>query len=62
MNWLGSFAVGLFFPIMTASMSQDIVFAIFGIICLLAVLFVKFRVPETQGESLEQIEKKWSFK
>lgn len=33
-NWVGSFAVGLLFPIMTASMPQDAVFAIFGVICL----------------------------
>lgn len=34
-NWIGSFLVGLLFPIMTASMSQEAVFAIFGVICLL---------------------------
>ena len=47
---------------MTAAMSQEIVFAIFGVICFLAVLFVKFRVPETHGKSLEQIEREWSNK
>lgn len=56
-NWIGSFVVGLLFPIMTSSMSQEIVFAIFGIICLLGVLFVRTRVPETRGHTLEEIEK-----
>ncbi|BAK20936.1 arabinose-proton symporter [Melissococcus plutonius ATCC 35311] len=56
LNWLGSFLVGLLFPIMTAHMSQEIVFAIFGVICLLGVLFVQFFVPETRGRTLEQIE------
>ncbi|WP_409021773.1 sugar porter family MFS transporter [Dellaglioa sp. P0083] len=56
-NWIGSFLVGLLFPIMTASMPQDAVFAIFGIICLLGVLFIRFFVPETRGRSLEDIEK-----
>ncbi|WP_224400673.1 sugar porter family MFS transporter [Corynebacterium poyangense] len=55
-NWIGSFAVGLAFPIMSASMSQEIVFAIFGGICALGVLFVLTRVPETRGRSLEDIE------
>lgn len=55
-NWLGSFAVGLLFPIMTASMPQSSVFAIFGIISIIAVLFVKFAVPETYGKTLEEIE------
>lgn len=55
-NWIGSFAVGLLFPIMTASMPQEAVFAIFGVICLLGVAFIRFAVPETRGRSLEEIE------
>ncbi|WP_206917083.1 sugar porter family MFS transporter [Alicyclobacillus suci] len=56
-NWIGSFLVGLLFPIMTASMSQEFVFAIFGVICLLGVLFIRICVPETRGHTLEEIEK-----
>lgn len=55
-NWIGSFLVGLLFPIMTASMPQEAVFAIFGVICLLGVAFIQFCVPETRGRSLEEIE------
>lgn len=55
-NWIGSWLVGLLFPIMTANMPQEAVFAIFGIICLLGVLFIKTRVPETRGHTLEEIE------
>lgn len=55
-NWIGSFLVGLLFPVMTASMPQEIVFAIFGFICLLGVLFVRTQVPETRGRTLEEIE------
>ena len=55
-NWIGSFLVGLLFPVMTASMSQEIVFGIFGIICFLGVLFIQEIVPETRGKSLEEIE------
>ncbi|HWO97387.1 MAG TPA: sugar porter family MFS transporter [Bacillus sp. (in: firmicutes)] len=56
-NWIGSFLVGLLFPIMTASMPQEAVFAIFGVICLFGVLFIRTCVPETRGRSLEEIEK-----
>lgn len=59
-NWIGSWAVGLLFPIMTASMSQEVVFAIFGVICLFGALFVKTCVPETRGHSLEEIESRYS--
>lgn len=58
-NWVGAFLVGLLFPIMTASMSQETVFAIFGVICLIAVAFIIFKVPETKGRTLEEIEKKY---
>ncbi|WP_283679543.1 sugar porter family MFS transporter [Lentilactobacillus sp. Marseille-Q4993] len=61
-NWIGSFLVGLLFPIMTASMSQEAVFAIFGIICVLGVVFTKFCVPETRGRSLEEIEEEGTNK
>ena len=55
-NWIGSFAVGLLFPVMAKAMPQAAVFAIFGVICILGVLFVRFRVPETRGHTLEEIE------
>ncbi|MFB8454726.1 MFS transporter [Enterococcus faecium] len=61
-NWIGSFLVGLLFPVMTASMSQEIVFGIFGIICFLGVLFIQEIVPETRGKSLEEIEQSASKK
>lgn len=61
-NWIGSFLVGLLFPIMTASMSQEAVFAIFGVICLLGVLFIRTRVPETRGHTLEEIEEIGEFR
>ncbi|MDN6736281.1 MAG: MFS transporter, partial [Tetragenococcus koreensis] len=58
LNWVGSWGVGLLFPIMTASLTQETVFVIFGVICLFGALFVKTRVPETRGSSLEEIEAK----
>ena len=55
-NWIGSFLVGLLSPIMTASLSQATVFAIFGVICMLGVCFIRNCVPETRGHTLEEIE------
>ena len=57
--FFGSFGGILFgydIGVMTGAMSQEAVFAIFGVICVLGVIFVKTRVPETQGKTLEQIE------
>ncbi len=61
-NWIGSWLVGLLFPIMTANMSQEAVFGIFGVICLLGVLFIRTRVPETRGKTLEEIEEQGTNK
>lgn len=55
-NWIGSFLVGLFFPVMAAAMSEYAVFAIFGAICVFGVIFIRLWVPETRGRTLEEIE------
>ncbi len=55
-NWIGSFLVGLLFPIMASAMSEYTVFAIFGAVCAFGVLFVRLWVPETRGLTLEEIE------
>ena len=55
-NWIGSFLVGLLFPVMAAAMSEYAVFAIFGVICVFGVIFIRLWVPETRGRTLEEIE------
>jgi sugar porter (SP) family MFS transporter len=55
-NWIGSFLVGLLFPVMAAAMSEYAVFAIFGAVCVLGVFFIRLWVPETRGLTLEEIE------
>lgn len=55
-NWVGSFLVGLLFPIMAAAMSEYTVFAIFGAVCVFGVIFIRLWVPETRGRTLEEIE------
>ncbi len=55
-NWIGSFLVGLLFPIMASEMSEYAVFAIFGAVCVFGVIFIRSWVPETRGRTLEEIE------
>jgi sugar porter (SP) family MFS transporter len=55
-NWIGSFLVGLLFPIMASKMSEYAVFAIFGAVCVFGVIFIRLWVPETRGRTLEEIE------
>lgn len=55
-NWVANFIVALVFPILIASLGQTAVFWGLGVICVLSMAFVYFRVPETMGRSLEEIE------
>lgn len=56
-SWMCSFLVVQFFPWMSAALGSNIVFGIFGLLCLAAGLFIKFCIPETKGKTLEQIQK-----
>jgi len=54
--WIANFITTASFPILKAQFGLHITFAIHAGICIIYFLFVKFRVPETKGKSLEEIE------
>ncbi len=56
-SWACAFLVVQFFPVMLEYLGSSIVFAIFGLLCLAAWLFIYLYIPETKGRSLEDIEK-----
>merc|ERR1711997_75052 len=58
-NWLCCFLVGLAFPPLQAAMDQY-VFVIFGVICVLGALYIKFRGIESKGKTVEQIQDEFS--
>lgn len=55
-NWVANFIVALLFPVLIAALGETPVFWGLGVICVLAMIFVYFLVPETMGRSLEEIE------
>ncbi|MBQ1803226.1 MAG: MFS transporter, partial [Aeriscardovia sp.] len=57
-NWIGDFIVSQFFTILLVAFHNNIAgpFAIFCAFSILSIFFVKYRVPETRGKSLEEIE------
>lgn len=55
-NWVANFIVALLFPVLIAALGETPVFWGLGLICILAMVFVYFLVPETMGRSLEEIE------
>lgn len=54
--WIANFITTASFPILKAQFGLHITFAIHAGICLIYFLFVKKRIPETKGKSLEEIE------
>ena len=55
-NWGANFIVSLLFPVLLASIGEGPVFLLFAVVNVVAFVFVRRRVPETKGKSLEEIE------
>ncbi len=55
-NWGSNFLVTLIFPGMVAALGSAAAFLIFAVLSVLAFAFTYWKVPETKGRSLEEIE------
>ena len=55
--WLANFVVTLTFPVILNRLGGGVAFLIFDVMCVLLLLFVIYRLPETKGKSLEELEK-----
>jgi len=55
--WIACFALTYSFPFLNRSLGNAGTFWIYGGICILGFLFIKARLPETKGKSLEEIER-----
>src|SRR5215203_3648770 len=55
-NWGSNWLVALMFPVLLAALGGAGSFWLFAALGIVAWLFVYFRVPETKGRSLEEIE------
>ena len=55
--WVGNFTLTYLFPSMLARFGASGVFWIFAVICAGGFLFMKAKLPETKGKTLEQIER-----
>lgn len=54
--WMVNFCIGLTFPTLLSSIGLSSTFYVFGILNILAIMFVVKFLPETKGVSLEQLE------
>jgi len=54
--WIACFLLPFTFPVLNAELGAAGAFWLYGAICFAGFVFVKLRVPETKGWTLEQIE------
>jgi len=66
--WIANYVVSQTFPMMDespwliATFNHGFPFFVYGVFCVVLVVFVWRVVPETKGKSLEQIERMWTAK
>ena len=56
-NFAGNILAGQLVPVMLGSMRHAAVWLVFLAVTLLSLVFIRYRVPETKGRTLEDIEK-----
>jgi sugar porter (SP) family MFS transporter len=54
-NWVGNFLVSQFFLTMIEVLGRSATFAVYAVLCIVTILFVRAFVPETKRELLERI-------
>jgi len=55
--WIACFILTFTFPLLNAGLGAAGTFWVYAGICLLGFLFIAFKLPETKGKTLEEIEK-----
>jgi sugar porter (SP) family MFS transporter len=55
--WIACFVLTYTFPLLNGMLGASGTFWLYSAICLLGVVFILLRVPETKGKTLEQIER-----
>ncbi len=55
--WVACFVLTYTFPILNAKLGSAGTFWLYAVICLAGFVFIKLKLPETKGKSLEQIER-----
>jgi sugar porter (SP) family MFS transporter len=55
--WIACFILTYTFPILNAKLGSAGTFWLYAAICVAGFVFIKFKLPETKGKSLEQLER-----
>lgn len=57
--WIACFILTYTFPLLNSSLGAARTFWIYAAICVAGFVYIKLRLPETKGKSLEEIEQIW---
>ena len=55
--WIASFILTYTFPLLNHRFGPAVTFWIYSGVCVLGFVFIRFRLPETKGKTLEEIER-----
>ena len=55
--WIACFLLTFSFPMLNAQLGSAGTFWLYGAICVVGFIFIFFKLPETKGKTLEQIER-----
>ena len=58
-NWLSAYVVSQGFLSMVDAAGSSLTFGLFALFCVIGWVWIFFRVPETKGRSLEDIQQTW---
>jgi MFS family permease len=58
-NWGSAFIVSATFLSLMDAIGESVTFLLFALACVVAFAWIKRRVPETKGKSLEEIQQAW---
>ena len=61
-NWGSAFLVSQFFLTVIGAIGNSLTFWLFALFCAIAWIWIYLRVPETKGQSLEEIQQLWLVK
>jgi MFS family permease len=59
-NWGAAFIVSATFLSLIDAIGEVATFLLFAVMCVIALFWVKAKVPETKGKSLEAIQEAWA--
>jgi len=57
--WVASFILTYTFPLLNRGLGAAVTFWIYAAICAAGFVFIRCRLPETKGKTLEEIERSW---